>query len=45
MLLDRLMTMAGLPMDEDRLDPEGFMAAMVARFSGATGALERAVRG
>ncbi len=44
-LLDRLMTMAGFPMDEERLDPEGFMAAMVASFGGETGALERAVRG
>ncbi len=44
-LLDRLMTLAGFPMDEDRLDPEGFMAAMVASFGGATGELQRAVRG
>lgn len=44
-LLSILMDLAGFPMDEDRIDPEGFMQAMVASFSGDNGPLRRAIEG
>ena len=44
-LLSILMELAGLPMDEDRIEPEGFMQAMVASFGGALGPLTAAIAG
>ncbi|WP_343080220.1 Fic/DOC family protein [Ostreiculturibacter nitratireducens] len=44
-LLRELMELAGFPMDEDRIDPEGFMQAMIASFSGRLEPLVIAVSG
>ncbi|MEZ5776789.1 MAG: Fic family protein [Paracoccaceae bacterium] len=44
-LLRELMELAGLPMNEDRIDPDGFMQAMIASFEGDNGPLRRAIEG
>lgn len=44
-LLRELMELAGFPMDEERIDPDGFMQAMIASFGGDTGPLRRAIEG
>lgn len=38
-----LMDLAGFPMNEARIDPEGFMQAMIASFGGDLGPLRRAI--
>lgn len=42
-LLNMLMELAGFEMDEARLDPEGFMEAMIVSFHGDNGPLSRAI--
>ncbi len=44
-LLSILMDLAGFPMDEERIDPDGFLRAMVASFDGELGALTQAIEG
>lgn len=44
-LLSILMDLAGFPMDEDRIEPDGFMLAMVASFEGELGLLAAAIEG
>lgn len=44
-LLSILMDLAGFPMNEDRIEPEAFMRAMVASFGGDLGALSAAIEG
>ncbi len=44
-LLSILMDLAGFPMDENLIDPEGFIRAMVASFDGALEPLVKAIAG
>lgn len=44
-LLSILMDLAGFPMNEARIDPDGFMQAMIASFGGDNGLLRRAIEG
>lgn len=44
-LLSIFMDLAGFPMDEERIDPDGFMQAMIASFGGDNDPLRQAIAG